>query len=54
MAPSGTPLPKMLEEAYGNTEAIIRTLNESIYDYRTTLLAYRADLSYMPSSPTSD
>ena len=56
MAPSGTPLPKMLEEAYGNTEAeaINRTLSESIYDYRTTLLAYRADLSYMPSSRTSD
>jgi hypothetical protein len=56
MAPSGTPFPKMLEEAYGNTEAeaIIRTLDESIYDYRTTLLAYREDLSYMPSSPSSE
>ncbi len=46
----------MLEEAYGRTEAdsILRALDEASYDMRTTILAYREDLSYMPSSPTSD
>ena len=56
LAPSGTPFPKMLEEAYGDTEAdaILRTLSESTYESSTTMLAYREDLSYMPSSSSSD
>ena len=56
MAPGETPLRKMLEEAYGRTEAesAFRALNESTYDMRTVILAYREDLSYMPSSPSSD
>ena len=56
MGPSGTPLRKILEEAYGRTEAdsILRALDEASYDMRTTILAYREDLSYMPGSPTSD
>ena len=51
-----TPFRKMLEEAYGRVEAesILRALNEASYDRRTTILAYREDLSYMPSSPSSD
>ena len=51
-----TPFRKLLEQAYGRVEAasILRALNEAAYEMRTTILAYREDLSYMPSSPTSD
>jgi hypothetical protein len=51
-----TPFRKLLDDAYGRVEAesILRALNEAAYDMRTTILAYREDLSYMPSSPSSD
>lgn len=55
MAPSGTPFRKMLEDAYGPTEAdsILDSLANASYGSSTTILSYRSDLSYVPSSPSS-
>jgi len=46
----------MMVEVYGQqeAEALRKTFYDSVRSYRTNVLVYRPELSYRPSSPTSE
>jgi len=55
LAPPATPFRRMLEEAYGASEAdaILDTISRASYGSNSELLIHRPDLSYTPSSTSN-